>query len=553
MPTVSDVQQAKALRRLLLTAGATSAFTHLLKKYMKKIVRATCLAAYFICIALVACGGGGGASESATAPSAAVTPGTGFALTSSAGAAGGLLPADYTCDGTSSSPPLAWANAPGGTKEFALLMTTVPVTGAVKYNWVLSGIPASASSLARNSSGVGTPGVGSDGPTAAYQAPCSQGPGQKVYTFTLYALSASPALAAAASTVTGDALASAIASVTLASTALDLNYTRGSTTVTGSAATNCQFVADSLAAFTTGQATSTCDGTFAYIASSGLATHAMMNGIVATNLQVPVAQNFTGSNAWKIPLAPAIAAATTSAVDGPIGVAINGVPIFNPCKQGGCQNGDTKVLGELDACNGHAGRADDYHYHAAPTCLMAGKPANYWDTHPLGWALDGFAIYGYNDAGGSTATRDSVCGGNTSTTPNGPAGYSYHVTDTSPYVLSCFRGTPSPDRVNQGSKFTPIRQPPVTPFRATVAAITLDAADGYQVMNFSTDQSFNTTTNGADNISNTAGNYNVRYKQLSGTVLSTALTGNPGKTACWNFKFTNSAGTETQPSTTYCR
>jgi hypothetical protein len=31
-------------------------------------------------------------------------------------------------------------------------------------------------------------------------------------------------------------------------------------------------------------------------------------------------------------------------VDGPIGVAINGVPIFNPCKQGGCQNGDTKVL-----------------------------------------------------------------------------------------------------------------------------------------------------------------------------------------------------------------
>ena len=34
---------------------------------------------------------------------------------------------------------------------------------------------------------------------------------------------------------------------------------------------------------------------------------ASLDTIVATNLQVPVAQNFTGTNAWKIPLAPAIA------------------------------------------------------------------------------------------------------------------------------------------------------------------------------------------------------------------------------------------------------
>ena len=325
------------------------------------------------------------------------------------------------------------------------------------------------------------------------------------------------------------------------------------TPATSSTAANCQFVTESLKASTTGVATSRCDASYAYVSSNGLATHPMMGGIIATNLQVPVAQNFLDTNGWKIPLAPAIAATTTSAVDGPIGVAINGVPIFNPCKQGGCTNGDTKVLGELDNCNGHAGRADDYHYHAAPTCLMAGKAANYWDTHPLGWALDGFAIYGYNNADGTVATRDSTCGGNTSTVPNGPTGYSYHVTDVSPYVLSCFRGTPSPDLVNQGSKFTPIRQPPVTPFRASVAAVTLDATDGYQVMNFTSNQAFNTTATGTDNYSNTAGSYNIRYKQLSGTELSTALAGSTVKTACWNFKFTNSAGATTQPSTTYCR
>jgi YHYH protein/Phosphatidylethanolamine-binding protein len=435
-------------------------------------------------------------------------------------------------------------------------MTTIPSAGTLKYNWVLSGIPVSASSLVRASTGVGTAGVGSDGPTAGYQSPCSQGPGAKTYTFTIYALSASPVLAVAASAASGAALSAAIASITLGSSVLNVNYTRGSAAATtlpiGTALTNCGYVGDSLKASTTGVATSTCDASYAYVASDGLATHAMMDGITASNLQVPVAQNFLGANAWKIPLAPAIAAATTSAVDGPIGVAINGVPIFNPCKQGGCQNGDTKVLGELDVCNGHAGRADDYHYHAAPTCLMAGKAASYWDIHPLGWALDGFAIYGYNNADGSVASRDGVCGGNTSAVSNGPSGYSYHVTHTSPYVLSCFKGTPSPDLAGQGAKFTPLRKPPVTPFPVTGMNLSL-ATDGYQVLQFNSAQAFNSTATGTDNYANAAGSYKIRYKALAGTTLSTALAANAGKTACWEFQFTTTAGATTQPTVSYCR
>ena len=253
---------------------------------------------------------------------------------------------------------------------------------------------------------------------------------------------------------------------------------------------------NSLKASTTGSASAGCDNTYAYVSSNGLASHTMMNGITATNLQVPVAQNFFGGNAWKIPLNPAIASITTTAVDGPIGVAINGVPIFNPCKQGGCANGDTKVLGELDVCNGHAGRADDYHYHAAPVCMMAGKAASYWDSHPLGWALDGFAIFGYNNADGSVATRDSICGGNTLAVPNAPAGYSYHVTDTSPYVLSCFRGTPSPDLAGQSAKYAPMRQPPVTPFGVSNMTLGTDVSDGYQVLQFSSAKTFVTTETG---------------------------------------------------------
>jgi phosphatidylethanolamine-binding protein (PEBP) family uncharacterized protein len=484
-------------------------------------------------------------------PSAGTTGGGSFTISSPTVANNGLLPAAYTCDGSGSTLALAWANAPSGTKEFAVLMTTLPGDGTTKWNWILYGIPSTVSSLPKDSYGIGTLGVGSDGPLAAYQSPCSQGPGAKVYTFTVYALSATPSISA--NPVTGALLTAAIAPLTLASASLNVSYTR--TTFAASTIANCTFIKSSLAGSTTGSPSVTCDSTYAYIASDGLTTNPMMTGITATNLQIPISQNFFGANAWRIPLAPAIAASTTDIADGPIGIAVNGVPIFNPCKQGGCQNGDTKVLGELDNCNGHSGRADDYHYHAAPTCMMAGRPASYWDTHPLGWALDGFAIFGYNNIDGSIATRDNICGGNTLTVAGGPQGYSYHVTDASPYVLACLRGTASPDLVGQGAKYKPIRQPPVTPFPNTAMTLTTDATDGYQVLQFTSARNFTTTETGTDSYANAPGSYKIRYKTVTGSALATLLATpqNATKTACWNFQFTTASGATTQPTISYCR
>ena len=478
------------------------------------------------------------------------TPGN-FMLTSATVVNGGVLPAAYTCDGTGSTLALSWTNAPVGTKEFAVLMTTLPGDGTTKWNWVLYGIPATTSSLAKDSYGVGTIGVGSDGPALAYNPPCSQGPGSKAYAYTVYALSGPPALPAVATQVNGQVVANAIASLTLASASLGVTYARA----TFATATQCGYVRGSMPVSTTGVSAVSCDSSYAYINTDGLAAHVMMNGITATNLQVPVSQNFFGANAWKIPLSPAIAATTTSVDDGPIGVAVNGVPIFNPCKQGGCQNGDTKVLGELDNCNGHAGRADDYHYHAAPICMMATRGASYWDTHPLGWALDGFAIFGYNNGDGSVATRDAACGGNSSAVLNAPPGYSYHVTDTAPYVLACLRGTPSPDLANQGRKYTPLRQPPVTPFPNSSMTLGTDATDGYQVLQFTAARAFTTTETGSDSYANAAGTYRIRYRPVTGPALSALLTlnQNVGKTACWNFQFSNSSGLTTQPTISYCR
>jgi phosphatidylethanolamine-binding protein (PEBP) family uncharacterized protein len=148
-----------------------------------------------------------------------------LSLTSNAGVDGGTLPSEYTCDGTGSSPALSWSNAPAGTREFALMMTTIPVDGPTKWNWVLYGLPGSTTNLAKNSSGVGILGVSSRG-TRVYEPPCSQGPGAKLYTFTLFALSASPALSGPAGQVTGEVLTKAISSIALGSASLNLSYTR---------------------------------------------------------------------------------------------------------------------------------------------------------------------------------------------------------------------------------------------------------------------------------------------------------------------------------------
>ncbi len=307
---------------------------------------------------------------------------------------------------------------------------------------------------------------------------------------------------------------------------------------------NCTYIKTSVAASTTGTVTVTCDTSYAYMASDAYPTHTMMNGITGTNLQVPTPQAFSGTTAWKIPLNPAIATTSTTPATGPIGMAINGVLLYNPCKQEGCSStsGDTKALGELDTCNGHAGRSDDYHYHAAPTCMMSGQATSYWDTHPVGWLLDGFALYGYNDASGSVATRDSECGGNTNTVYNGPSGYSYHLTDTFPYILSCLRGTPSSDFAAQATHFTNLRNDPVTPFTVSNMTLTTDSS-GYSVLQFTSANTFmSRVSNSAFNISNSAGVNQIKYKQLTGTDLTTALaSAAPDKTKCWNFQFPQAA------------
>ena len=140
-------------------------------------------------------------------------------------AEGGDLPREYTCDGAKNSPPLTWTGAPPNTAEFELLMTTVAPDG-LKWNWVVHGIPRTAAAFAKNGIAGGTAGLTSDGPLLAYSPPCSQGPGPKTYTFTLYAVSKAPTLPSQPNQVTGAVLTSAMTNLILAQSAVSVTYTR---------------------------------------------------------------------------------------------------------------------------------------------------------------------------------------------------------------------------------------------------------------------------------------------------------------------------------------
>ena len=146
-------------------------------------------------------------------------------LTSPVMVDGGTMPARHTCDDAGLSPPLSWSGIPEGTGALVLLATTVARDGT-KWNWVLFNLPPAQTELAEGQTDAGTFGRTSDGPALAYAPPCSQGPGEKFYTFTLYAVDAPLSFSGAPSTVTGDVVEAALVGHVLDQSALTVGYTR---------------------------------------------------------------------------------------------------------------------------------------------------------------------------------------------------------------------------------------------------------------------------------------------------------------------------------------
>ncbi|MCX6429388.1 MAG: YHYH protein [Actinobacteria bacterium] len=192
---------------------------------------------------------------------------------------------------------------------------------------------------------------------------------------------------------------------------------------------------------------------------------------------------------WHIPLAPKVASSTTSIknVLGTLGFTVTGLPIYGPTEG---PMPSTQAFGDpaynkiLDSCGGHTGPSSEYHQHA----IYSPAQCNLSKQSVVGYALDGFPIYNnvgcvdkackttvkltsgyvmvgnpttnswdaYNYVKSSKSTVLDACNGRIE--PDGT--YGYHVTETFPYIIGCYKGTPTQQAGNAGAAMAPMNVAP---------------------------------------------------------------------------------------------
>jgi hypothetical protein len=145
---------------------------------------------------------------------------------------------------------------------------------------------------------------------------------------------------------------------------------------------------------------------------------------------------------FRLPRYPTTASSHTSTTGGPIGIAINGVLLYNQ------YNGmnallDTLEFNNFDQYNGHPTPAPalQYHYHVEPLYLTSTVGSDAL----VGFLLDGFPVYGPVE-NGVRLTNDDLDDyhGHAHATPEYPCGtYHYHFTDEAPWLNGgAYNGAP---------------------------------------------------------------------------------------------------------------
>lgn len=165
----------------------------------------------------------------------------------------------------------------------------------------------------------------------------------------------------------------------------------------------------------------------------------------------------------QVPAKPKVAS-TPTCVAGDAGVTTDGVALLDGFDANGRDAGANEVQ---DACNGHP-NALGYHRHAMPFCLLA-RDTGTGQSALLGYALDGFGIYGPRGANGKVLTNADLdaCHGTTSTVVWGGKKvrmYHYVFTWQFPYTVGCFRGTVASQQIfntgGEGGAALPPGAPP---------------------------------------------------------------------------------------------
>jgi hypothetical protein len=148
-----------------------------------------------------------------------------------------------------------------------------------------------------------------------------------------------------------------------------------------------------------------------------------------------------------LPADPTVAA-TATCVGGEVGYARNGVPIFDGFDAGGR---DAVAWEIQDDCHGHPQMTGVYHYHDLSSCITDSGTGH---STLIGYARDGFGIYGYRGEDGTELTDADLdeCHGHTHTINwdgKEVVMYHYHATREFPYTVGCFRGA-SPAKAPTG-------------------------------------------------------------------------------------------------------
>ncbi|WP_299781891.1 YHYH protein [uncultured Formosa sp.] len=252
------------------------------------------------------------------------------------------------------------------------------------------------------------------------------------------------------------------------------------------------------------------DNTYFYIESDGIPEHEMMTGITNWQQQVPINHDYSGTNAWAIPLQPVLAENPLSTKDnfmkGAIAIAANGIPIFNPLNNRG---EDANAIGELDKWGGHCGRADDYHYHLPPTHLQS----KVGQDKPIAYALDGFPVYGETNE-----ALDENLGRFTSDST-----YQYHAVKDYPYLIAAMKGevelnprTEAPENEIMPQAKTKGVRPDLQPLRGAKIIDFKNLKPNQYSLTYEVESAMYTINYGWD----TNGNYSYEFVNPDGTTTS---------------------------------
>ena len=142
---------------------------------------------------------------------------------------------------------------------------------------------------------------------------------------------------------------------------------------------------------------------------------------------------------FTLPALPQLAAAPQCA-PGVVGILLSGVMVFNALDAPGR---DAVAHETQDLCQGHPQRGGVYHYHNLSSCIddTAGPDGT---STLVGYALDGFGIFGSYEGGKRLTTADlDECHGRTSEIDwDGQKRVMYHYVATAdyPYTVGCLRG-----------------------------------------------------------------------------------------------------------------